>query len=169
MENRKGAFAPSSNAAKIPIFSGTAKKNSTIPLWGLAPEIKEVIEQYAKAYECVEDITAAAVFAAVAAILGKKVYLPYQEVKDYACNYFCIVAPSGSNKTSPVKALLKPLEENDRRLYDDYCRAMKEWKKNQDNDKPQPRQTVVNDTTMEAMLTALGRNPNGIILNSATL
>lgn len=166
MENRKGAFAPSSNGTKIPNFSGSAKKNSTIPLWGLAPEIKEIIEHYAKAYECVEDITAAAVFAAVAAIQGKKLYLPYQNIKDYACNYFCIVAPSGSNKTSPVQALLEPLELNDARLYDNYCRAMKEWRKDQDKDKPQPLQTVINDATTEAMFTALERNSNGVLIYS---
>ena len=141
-----------------------------LPFADLYEKTRDLVWAIARAYECNTDIVMGGILAASAAMIGKKVYIKYNDIKDYAANYFCVVAPSGSNKTAPIQYLLTPLQQRDSREYDIYTMQMAEWqqnhKKGDETGKPVYKQTVLNDCTPEAMIKALHINADGCMMHS---
>ncbi len=141
-----------------------------LPFADLYEKTRDLVWAIARAYECNTDIVMGGILAASAAMIGKNVYIMYNDIKDYAANYFCIVAPSGSNKTAPLQYLLTPLLQRDSREYDIYTMQMAEWqqnhKKGDETGKPSYKQTVLNDCTPEAMIKALHVNGDGCMMHS---
>lgn len=141
-----------------------------LPFADLFAKTRDLVWAMARAYECHTDIVMGGVLASVATMIGKKVYIKYNDMKDYPANYFCIVAPSGSNKTAPINYLLRPLQQRDSQQYDIYTMQLAEWqqshKKGDETGKPTYVQTVLNDCTPEAMLRALYVNGDGCMVHA---
>jgi hypothetical protein len=92
--------------------------------------------------------------------------------------WLAIVAPSGAGKSPPLRALLKPVRDHDHTLHKNYVLAQKtyeadlaSWKKNRQTNKSAPKPTtppllaaIVNDITLEALVSRLADNPRGLLL-----
>lgn len=141
-----------------------------LPFADLFAKTRGLVWAIARAYECHTDIVMGGILAAIAAMMGKNVYIKYNEIKDYAANFFCIVAPSGSNKTAPINYLLRPLHARDNRQYDIYQMQMAQWqeshKKGDESGKPKYMQTILNDCTPEALINSLHINADGCMLHA---
>ena len=143
----------------------------SLPIDGLSPMAQEIIQAIADTYQCNRDFVVAAMFSAAGTAAGKKVQVYDGRYRNSMALYTCIVAPSGSNKTTPVKEILRPLTERNNANYLIYKEALKEWRKeikqgNEDAEKPIFRQLIIGDCTPEARYKVLQENPNGVLLYS---
>ena len=99
-----------------------------IPTDGLIPPIQLIINAATDCFQCSRDIVTSTLFAAVGAAIGKKIIIRDGKFENYMSFWFCHVARSGSNKTSPVKWVLQPLIDADRESYKLYKKENDDWK-----------------------------------------
>lgn len=152
-------------------ISSESLSELSLPIDGLSPMAQEIIQAIADTYQCNRDFVVAAMFSAAGTAAGKKVQVYDGRYRNSMALYTCIVAPSGSNKTTPVKEILRPLTERNNANYLIYREALKEWKKeirqgNEDAEKPIFHQIIIGDCTPEARYKVLQENPNGVLLYS---
>lgn len=142
---------------------GLAGDRLTLPVDLLAEEIQVTIKAYADGYQCNRDFITAAVFAATSTAVGRKVCTWDNRHENFLPLWLCLVAPSGSNKSAPVRAVLRPLNNRNAANYDRYIEEMKQYDAAlssgaKDVEKPVYRQLVISDTTPEARNEALFDN-----------
>lgn len=142
---------------------GLAGDKLTLPVDLLAEEIQVTIKAYAGGYQCNRDFITAAVFAATSTAVGRKVCTWDNRHENFLPLWLCLVAPSGSNKSAPVRAVLRPLNNRNAANYDRYIEEMKQYDAAlssgaKDVEKPVYRQLVISDTTPEARNEALFDN-----------
>ena len=142
---------------------GLAGDRLTLPVDLLAEEIQVTIKAYADGYQCNRDFITAAVFAATSTAVGRKVCTWDNRHENFLPLWLCLVAPSGSNKSAPVRAVLCPLNNRNAANYDRYIEEMKQYyaalsSGAKDVEKPVYRQLVISDTTPEARNEALFDN-----------
>ncbi len=150
---------------RVSINSNSISTVKEIPIDGLNINIQAFIDEATRVYQCSRDIITAAVFATAGAAIGKKSMIQSGQYKNYPCLWLCVVAPSGSNKSAPVSAILRPLKNEDARNYDLYRGLMAEYSKKKGKDAPPDfKQIILSDATPEARNKVLSICPNGILL-----
>lgn len=142
---------------------GLAGCKLTLPVDLLAEGIQATIKAYADGYQCNRDFITAAVFAAASTAVGRKVSTWDKRHENFLPLWLCLVAPSGSNKSAPVRAVLRPLTNRNAANYDRYIEEMKQYEAALSSgaknvEKPVFRQLVISDTTPEARNEALFDN-----------
>lgn len=87
-----------------------------LPIDILRVEVQRIIEHYTEVFQCPRDFVTSAVFCIISAVCGKHVIIDTGKYRNHPNHWICIVAPSGSNKSAPIKALLEPIHkiESDR-------------------------------------------------------
>lgn len=125
-----------------------------IPIWGLRLEVQGIINHYAEVFECSRDFITAAVYAIVSTICGKHIEIFDGKYNNHPNHWLCVVAPSGSNKSAPIKALLEPIFKEEelriKRFKDEY----REYKKN-GGEEPVRDRLIVSDVTPEGLYQVL--------------
>lgn len=122
------------------------------------------------------DYTAAAILFAASVAIGTSARItPKRGWTEPAILWLALVGRPGANKTHPLTMMLRPLTVRDResaRRYEDelreYERAVKQARKEEGNEapmEPECDQHLVSDTTPEALVEALKRNPRGVGLH----
>ena len=98
--------------------------------------------------------------------MGKRVIIDDGKYRNYPCLWVCVVAPSGSNKSTPIRFFLQPLKDRDSYNYGVYREELRAYRQAGDDkgDKPVFKQYVISDSTPEARNQVLSVNPNGILL-----
>ena len=131
--------------------------NLSLPIDGLSKDVQAIIQGYTDGYQCNRDFITASIFSAVATAVGKKVSITDERYKNHLTFFTCLVAPSGSNKSTPMKAILKPLYNRDAQNYEIYQDEIKKYNAeikagNENADRPLFRQLILNDSTPKAEL-----------------
>lgn len=142
----------------------------SLPIDGLSSAIQEIIQAYADGYQCNRDFVVASVFSAVSTAIGKRICSDDGRYKNYLPLFICLVAPSGSNKTTPMREILRPLINRNASNYKSFQEAMKKYNTevkagNENADKPLFRQLIISDSTPESRIKALSENPNVLLLS----
>lgn len=150
---------------RIEIENNALAGSLSLPIDGLSPEAQAIIQGYADGYQCSRDFIVASVFTAVSTAVGKRVCSDDGRYKNYFPLYICLVAPSGSNKTTPMREVLRPLIARNTANYETFRKEMKEYEAevkagNENADKPLFRQLIISDSTPESRIKALSENPN---------
>lgn len=101
-----------------------------IPIWALRLEVQGIINRYAEVFECSRDFITAAVYAIVSTICGKHIELFDGKYNNNPNHWICVVAPSGSNKSAPIKALLEPIFKEEKLRIKKFKEEYREYKKN---------------------------------------
>ena len=137
-----------------------------LPVDGLSPNATEMLRKVASSLQCPVDIALSAMFATVGVAMGKRVIIDDGKYRNYPCLWVCVVAPSGSNKSTPIRFFLQPLKDRDSYNYGVYREELKAYRQAGDDkgDKPVFKQYVISDSTPEARNQVLSVNPNGILL-----
>ena len=131
----------------------------------LNPEIARIVHEVAKVYQCPEAFAVAGMFAAVAAVAGKKFSLWDGKRSNYAQIWLSIVAPSGTGKSEALRWFFRPVEAIEAEDYKVYRTAVQEWKKGgEQGPKPILRRRTAVDTTPEVRDQILADNRNGLCL-----
>lgn len=137
-----------------------------LPVDGLSPNATEMLRKVASSLQCPVDIALSAMFATVGVAMGKRVIIDDGKYRNYPCLWVCVVAPSGSNKSTPIRFFLQPLKDRDSYNYGVYREELRAYRQAGDDkgDKPVFKQYVISDFTPEARNQVLSVNPNGILL-----
>ena len=137
-----------------------------LPVDGLSPNATEMLRKVASSLQCPVDIALSAMFATVGVAMGKRVIIDDGKYRNYPCLWVCVVAPSGSNKSTPIRLFLQPLKDRDSYNYGVYREELRAYRQAGDDkgDKPVFKQYVISDSTPEARNQVLSVNPNGILL-----
>lgn len=137
-----------------------------LPVDGLSPNATEMLRKVASSLQCPVDIALSAMFATVGVAMGKRVIIDDGKYRNYPCLWVCVVAPSGSNKSTPIRFFLQPLKDRDSYNYGVYREELRAYRQAGDDkgDKPVFKLYVISDSTPEARNQVLSVNPNGILL-----
>jgi hypothetical protein len=141
-------------------------QEAELPIDGLTTRAQDYINEVVRVYNCPREFPTVAVFSAFSTIIGKRVKVTDGKYYNPLMLWFVNVAPSGSNKTQPVKEVLKPLRDLNRRHYQEYTQEYNSWKSdkssNEDNE-PLFDQLLVGDTTEEARIRILQSSRIGAV------
>lgn len=150
----------------ISVNNKTLSDVLVLPIDGLSANAQEIIREVSEVYHCSRDIVLAAMFSAVGVAVGKKIRISDSKYFNYPCLWACAVAPSGSNKSTPVRFILQPLKDRDANEYKAYREELKVFKDSKDEHKERPifRQLLLSDSTPEARNQVLSTSHNGILL-----
>ncbi len=144
--------------------------NLVLPIDGLSENAQSIIEEFSGNYQCNRDFIVSSVFVAVSTAIGKKVHTYDGRYKNYLPLFMCLVAPSGSNKTTPMREVLRPLSERNAENYIAFRERMKQYNAenkagNDEAEKPTFRQILISDCTPESRIKALSENPNVLLVS----
>ena len=138
------------------------------PIYGLPEAVQKVIMEVARKRSVPVDYVLGPLLATASTAIGSRVVVDGLKYKNRLNLWVMVVASSGSNKSYTAKDIIRPLEEIDYMLYEQYRneRAEIEAKRaagNNDVPLPAPKQLIIKDTTPEARLDALQNNPHGLL------
>ena len=141
-------------------------REAMLPIDGLSTQAQGIINAVAGTFQCSSDMVVAGMFTVVGTAVGKRLVIDDGKYQNYPCLWICNIAPSGSNKSTPMRFLLQPLKDRDAYNYGIYREELKLYKAAGDNkaDKPVFNQFLVSDSTPEARNQVLSVNPNGVLL-----
>ena len=170
MDKGTASFAGGQAGCIKPVVTPDALSGLSLPIDGLADDTQEVIQAYADGYQCNRDFVTAAVFAAVSAAVGKKIRTHDGRYENQLSLFVCLVAPSGSNKTTPVREILRPLSDRDAANYKKFKAEMERYDKevkagNENAVMPVYRQLIIGDCTPEARNKVLAENSNALLVS----
>lgn len=138
-----------------------------LPLSGLCPIVKGIIEHFAAAKKSPTNYVATAMFAAVGAVAGKRVEVIDGGYSNYGQLYACLVGVPGACKSPAMDVVMQPLIDADMANYRAYKESLRAWKKAEDEEAQRPTldKIACDDVTFERLATILSENPNGILLH----
>ena len=129
--------------------------------------VKEYINGCTASLNLVPDFIGIGVLSAVATLIGNSYRIQIKRGwTERSILWLAIVGYSGIRKTPSLDAAIKPLQKIDRVMYANYCEeleACKSQKEPNNQKKPTPKQLLVTDSTIEALIPILKNNPNGIL------
>lgn len=142
----------------------------SLPIDGLSPEAQAIVQGYSDGYQCNRDFIITSVFTAVSTAIGKRVCTNDGRYKNYFPLFICLVAPSGSNKTTPMREILRPLTNRNTSNYEAFQESMRKYNAevkagSENTEKPQFRQLIISDSTPESRIKALSENPNVLLVS----
>ena len=137
-----------------------------LPIDVLSTQAQGIINAIVGTFQCSRDMVVAGMFTVVGTAVGKRLVIDDGKYQNYPCLWICNIAPSGSNKSTPMRFLLQPLKDRDAYNYGIYREGLKQYKEAGDNkaEKPVFNQFLVSDSTPEARNQVLSINPNGVML-----
>lgn len=116
------------------------------------------------------EYTACAMISTFSSVIGNSVKLKVKSGWNTPCIFwFGIVGSPGTTKSHPVSMVLSPLMDINKKNYDAYDIAYREWEALSPDDKrktrmPIQKQVLINDTTVEAVAQILSFNENGALV-----
>ena len=138
-----------------------------LPMEGLTPWVRTIVESLATTFQCPVEFVFVAVVSAVCALVGKKVHSWDGRYRNYPSLWLCIVARPGSNKTSPVSFIFKPLQKIQSRIIEEHRAEMKRYREDGcKGDKPIEKALLIADTTPEKRNQLLESSPNGLLMKT---
>ena len=135
-----------------------------LPFECLKVEIQGIIKNFAEVYQCDADIIVSSIYAIASIAVNKSIKLFDGKYTNYPSMWICHVAPSGSNKSAPVKMLYKPINELNEEAVMAYYEELRNTDRNDGSNKTKPicRKLSLTDTTPEAIYKALSFMPQMI-------
>lgn len=132
-----------------------------LPIEGLPYQVQNIVTTYAKALNCPVEFVVGAAMAAAAQAAGNRFVWSNGQYTCYPQFYTALLGDSTANKTTSIRAMMKPLEQADREAYQLYEQAII-GKKNDEKARTPYQIGLLQDYTLEAYQDALKFNPNGV-------
>ena len=132
-----------------------------LPIDGLHQQVQNIIKTYAKALNCPTEFVTGAAMAAAAQAAGNRFVWSNGQYTCYPQFYTALLGDSTANKTTSIRAMMKPLERADRQAFNDWQQATAD-KKNDEKARTPYQIGLLQDYTLEAYQDALKFNPNGV-------
>ncbi len=137
-----------------------------LPIDGLPQLVQQYIREIVRVYHCPIEFPTVAAFSAIATAIGKRVVIYDGNYRNRVMLWFVNVAISGSNKTKPVKEVLRPLFAINKENYGKFDAEYSLWKADKERDEANPPtfdQLMVGDCTEEARNKILQCSSHGVL------
>ena len=160
---------------KAPILSPEQEKQfktEPFPIEVFPEDIQNFIKQMKLTLNYSPDIAACAIISAVSSLVGNTVKVKVKNGWETPMIFWFIVrGRAGSVKSHPVDTVISPLNKINKTAYDFYQEQLKEWNALDDQEKnktpkPQFKQVLVDDATVESFRKILSYNPRGVLLHN---
>lgn len=151
-------------------------KAQGFPVHALPEGLRWIVEHLHATIGFPMDYTGAAILFTLSVAIGTSARItPKRGWTEAAILWLALVGRPGANKTHPLTMMLRPLNTRDRESARRYENELREWEaatKQARKDEaaakpiePECEQHLVSDTTPEALVEALARNPRGVGLH----
>lgn len=151
-----GNYQPKHDATDFPPPADDLKE---FPVWGLPPELQDIISDVAKGYKCSPTIPAVAMLAAAAAAIGKGVYSIIDNHHNYPSLWPLIVGSPSSSKSGPSSFFFERLDYHEERAENIYNAELANWiNGGRKGVEPKLHQHCIGSASDEAMLKILAEN-----------
>lgn len=137
------------------------ESSARLPIDGLPYQVMHIITTYAKALNCPTEFVTGAAMAAAAQAAGNRFFWSNGQYTCYPQFYTALLGDSTANKTTSIRAMMKPLEQADRQAFNGWQQATAD-KKNEEKARTPYQIGLLQDYTLEAYQDALKFNPNGV-------
>ncbi|MEA5081505.1 MAG: DUF3987 domain-containing protein [Dysgonamonadaceae bacterium] len=149
----------------IPKNEEKVKVNESIfPIHLLPDWLRETIVEHSESYHTPKELWAIAFLAGIASATGKRVYLNHDNYINYPQLWIMVVGASGTGKSEAFRVSFKKLLDIDSKNFLDYQTEFQEWEQEKQGTAPHWKQTVIGDTTPEALFSSLSYTENGLTL-----
>lgn len=142
-------------------------EGAELPIYGLPKMVQEYIQEVSNVYLCPMQWVTVTVFSAASTAVGSTVTIR-NKYENSLSLWFVIVGKSGTNKSAPVKEVLKPLKALQRKYDKDFeecCNTPSVEGGGTATPKTQPRKRIMfNDSTPEMRAQVMQENPHGVLM-----
>lgn len=135
------------------------------PTNGAHKDILHLANEVSNTYQCPIEFVLVPMINALSVIAGNRIRLFDGKYTNTPMHWIGIVAPSGSNKSQPMRYAMQPLRDIEKQSYAKWQDELKEWSKEEEKneyDKPKFKQLLLSDSTPEARNSVLKDNKNGV-------
>lgn len=124
---------------------------------------QSVVMAMSQGYIVNPDVLAATALVAVAVAANRKTLVKFGNYDNRSSIWFCMVEPTGSNKSEPMKRMLRPIEAINESLIESSSKDYAAWKDGGEKGTPPPqRKIIISDSTPEVRNRLL--KANGLLL-----
>lgn len=135
------------------------------PTDGAHPDILHLAKEVSNTYQCPIEFVLVPMINALSVIPGNRIKLYDGKYTNTPMHWIGIIAPSGSNKSQPMRYAMKPIRDIENKNYAKWQSELKEWEQDENKieyDKPKFKQLLLSDSTPEARNSILKDNKNGV-------
>lgn len=135
------------------------------PTDGAHPDIFHLAKEVSNTYQCPIEFVLVPMINALSVIAGNRIKLYDGKYTNTPMHWIGIIAPSGSNKSQPMRYAMKPIRDIENKNYTKWQSDLREWESDENKneyDKPKFKQLLLSDSTPEARNTILKDNKNGV-------
>lgn len=145
-----------------------------LPLKMFPPLMRKIVKETNEAYNFPVSYIAMSLLFALATAIGDTCWVKVKtEWAERPLMYVALLGDPGSVKSHPIKFAMKPILDRDIQYRKRYAEELNDYRKRlkagEDPPKPQCRQRIVQDVTMEGLCKVLETNPAGLCLLSDEL
>ena len=139
--------------------------DTLFPIELLPGWMQEVVEECTLSYGTPAELWASAFLSGIASASGKRFKLFTGNYTNYPQLWVIVLGTSGTGKSEPFKLAMRPIEEYDKGSYILYQMEHQEWEVNKKiGVEPTWKQSIIGDTTPEALFAVLKDADNGLSL-----
>lgn len=141
----------------------TTAEVTELPIWGLPPELQNVVDEVTNSFQCSRDYAVASMMVATSTMLGKRVSSKFKDYINYPSLWIAIVGRTASGKTAPLSWFFKPIDLMEQDAFESYRNKMQEWEQTDPKvrgAKPEFRHLLINNPSDESVLRELSVNGN---------
>ncbi len=135
------------------------------PTDGAHPDILHLAKEVSNTYQCPIEFVLVPMINALSVIPGNRIRLFDGKYTNTPMHWIGIIAPSGSNKSQPMRYAMQPLRDIEKKNYAKWQNELKEWEQDENKnefEKPKFKQLLLSDSTPEARNSILKDNKNGV-------
>lgn len=127
--------------------------------------LQKTIKEHADSYGTPEELWSVAFLSGISAAAGKRIRLINGNYKNYPQLWVMVVGASGTGKSEASRVAFRRLSEIDAERYTEYQSDYQEWEaREKQGTPPHWEQSIIGDTTPEALFNVLGHAANGLTL-----
>lgn len=145
-------------------LSNKTESNALLPIWGLSPELQEVIIKVADSLPAPRDFITASMFVAAGCALGADVQVFDGHYTNKANLWVVLCATPSSQKTNSMKWIIKPFIDEQERLNEVYEEQHAQWEADRkdkevvEGDEPKEQRVLVKNSSTEALCEVIKSN-----------
>lgn len=162
------AKQPDQEPWQPPITLTTPSSPPEFPLHVFSDRLRCYVQECAWATNSPPDFAAVSALAVAAGAIGASRTLSITRThRQPASLFIAMVGPPGTGKSAPLDLIKEPLEQAERRFFEDWRGDVTVWEKQEIQSrgpKPHLRRCLLDDTTTEAMVRILADNPRGLCM-----
>lgn len=141
------------------------KPEIVFPINFLPNWIQKMVSEHSESYGTPAELWAVAFLSGIASAAGKHICLVNGNYRNFPQLWIIVIGSSGTGKSDAGRTAYNRLLEIDKERYTEYQSNYQKWERNdKQGHPPHWNQTIIGDTTPEALFSVMAHNPNGLTL-----